>query len=136
MLVWRRHADSYIDFCGRRPDLVRSLRRALLITGAGIFRRHVCLFGKLSWPISKLCDGRVSEAERLDISRDFHSKRSCCIDFGAIRDLKVAGVTGAELFRAGKWHRFLRWRCSVVSQSVCDIEWKHGKNRTTKVSID
>ena len=52
VLLWRPHADSYMEFCNRRPDLVRLMRKLVLATCAGIFRRHSCVFGRLSWALT------------------------------------------------------------------------------------
>ena len=129
VLVWRPHAESLHRFYEQRPDLVRSLRRLLLVTHASIFRRHSCAYSDASWAISKLADGRIPEEERLAVAADFDARRSCCIAAGAARSLKDAGISGAELFRERKWHTFLRLRCQLAVQSVCDLEWKHGQNR-------
>ena len=129
VLLWRPIAGSYAEFCARRPDLVRDFRRCILVTAASMYRRHSCVYGDLTWAISKLADSRVPMQERCDLASAFEAVEPCCIASGAIRHLKAAGITGAALLKEEQWHEYLRWRCHMIMQQVCDLEWKHAGNR-------
>ena len=129
ILLWGREFSSYEEWCARRPKMIRSVRRLLLVTSLSIYRRHSKTFCILQWRISSLCDFRVSRTEREEIAADYASTSWCCIPPGALRDLKLKDVSADSLLDGPAWHEYLFWRAKMVSAQVCDLEWRHGQNR-------
>ena len=113
----------------RFPDQVRSLRRLLLVVAGSLHKRHVLTFGAISWRLLQLADPRVDDASRRLIATKWTCSSECCLAPGFARQLKVQGVSADNLRDDPIWRSlFMQFAC-VISQQVCDLEWRHGRNR-------
>jgi hypothetical protein len=129
-LVWRyQEFASYIDWCAALPQQVRELRRLLLCAAVGLHRRHAATFKRMTWRLVQLCDPRVAESDKDRLAQEWDASHACCLAPGFARELKKMQVTGEEMRTSFVWRHFLLQFGRLVSQQVCDIEWRHGRNR-------
>jgi hypothetical protein len=129
-LVWRYQGfASYGDWRAALPQQVRELRRLLLCAAVGLHRRHAVTFKRMTWRLVQLCDPRVAESDKDRLAREWDASHACCLAPGFARELKKMQVTGEEMRTSSVWRHFLLQFGRLVSQQVCDIEWRHGRNR-------
>ena len=101
----------------------------LLVAAASLYRRRVLTYRSLSWRLLTLCDHRVSHHQKRAVGDEWDVKRACCLNPGFGRQLKTKGVTSADLTQSPLWQSFLLQYSRAISQQVCDLEWRHGRNR-------
>lgn len=130
-LVWRyQQFESYKAWCEGAPGQARELRRLILVTDASLYRRHSVMLRSMHWRLTMLADQRVDDCEKDEITMEFDSTNACCLPPGFARQLKVACVTGHQLRYDPLWQEFLLQLARLILQQVCDLEWRHGRNRT------
>ena len=129
-LVWRYQGfDSYAEWFAALPLQVRELRRLLLCAAVGLHRRHAVTFKRMTWRLVQLCDPRVAEPDKDRLAQEWDASPACCLVPGFARQLKEMQVTSQELRVSPVWRQFLLQFGRLISQQVCDIEWRHGRNR-------
>ena len=129
-LLWRYDdCDSYSQWCRAFPQNVRALRLLLFVVYAGMYRRHALTFKSLTWRLLQLSDPRLSDAEKEVIVGQFNGASPCCLAPGFPRQIKTQGISGNELLSSPLWQSFLLQFSRIISQQVCDLEWRHGRNR-------
>ena len=113
----------------RFPLQVRELRRLLLVVAGALYKRHVLVYGATCGRLRQLCDPWVDDVSKRLIVAKWANSSECCLTPGFARQLKTQGVTVEALLHDLAWRSLLIQFARVISQQVCDIEWRHGRNR-------
>lgn len=83
MLLWRRKAASYEDWCAVCPDEVRRLRRFILLVASSLHRRHACTYQLVQWQLVGF-QSYTSKGIRRQGNRFFCRKCPCYICFNTM----------------------------------------------------
>ena len=129
-IVWiYQEYSSYAEWCAHQPAQVRELRRMILVVESGLYRRHVAMLKHLTWRLPMLIDPRVNEFQKLALMQEWDDTDACCMPPGLGRQLKLIGVTARMLRNDPLWQMFLAQLARLISQQVCDLEWRRARNR-------
>lgn len=101
----------------------------ILATAASTYRRHIWAYSRLPWALIVVADTRVPLATRRRLADDMYGDReACCLTPGMCRQMKERGVSVDHLFTA-KWQSIFAWLAQLLRMQICDLEWRHGRNR-------
>ena len=106
-------------------------RRALLLSGAGIYLRHVRPLAEYPWPLVALSDDRRSQSHKEAILQAFMGKRPCCLRPGLARQLRITASEdgdGASL-ASPLWRNIFYHMARVLDLSTVGVERRHAWNR-------
>lgn len=74
-------------------------------------------------------DITAEEHEWRQLSVDWDFSKPCCLKAGAARQLKKLGYSSFDFRQDNGWRVFWREVANIISMQVCDLEWRHGRNR-------
>eukprot|EP00439_Symbiodinium_sp_Y106_P043780 s4291_g5.t1 len=126
-LLSGKHA-SFEEFCLQEPGKVRLFRRLILMVSGWIYRRQHVYMHDLRYAIAILGDPEANNRVVQAVLSDWDSKRSCCVQPGIARSLKMRGLSSKDLC-SSKWRSVLHFYGSTLQWSICDVESKHAVNR-------
>ena len=89
-------------------------------------RNHIT---RLAWRLPMLVDPRVDGEVKLALMREWDATDACCLEAGFARQLKLRGITAHMLRDEPLWQMFLMQFARLIGQQVCDLEWRHARNR-------
>jgi hypothetical protein len=86
------------------------------------------------WALVSLVDDRISPTDRQCMADKWDAKHVCCLPGGFARKLKARGITGDQLLHDPDLALVLLWFSRVVRMQICDVEWRHHRNRSRSSS--
>ncbi|CAE7192429.1 unnamed protein product [Symbiodinium sp. CCMP2456] len=121
--------QSFDDFCQLEPGLVRQIRRVLLFAAGWQFRHHYdYIINCDTYAIGLVADPNACPDEPDRFLRGWERKKTCCVQPGLCRGLKLRNVSGDEL-QSASWKQVLYWYAACFQFTIADVEVKHAQNR-------
>ena len=129
-LVWRQKYTSFNEWYDAEVEERRALRRVLVLVASSIYRRHVRSLRSWPWLLVCFADPRVDGEERRELAVLWDGCLPCCMPSGFAKKLKERGFKSEDIETNQGMRILLQWFAHMVRMQVCDVEWRHHRNRS------
>ena len=120
--------DSFDAFCQAEPQLVREIRRTLLLACGWQHRRHHEYINSDMYAVAMVADPQACPETLRSFLHRWEKKQVCCVPPGLPRALKVQKVSSEDL-QGPAWKQVMYWYAASFQWSIADVEVKHAFNR-------